>query len=115
MELGTTRNDPFPEEGEEGEGETATFEYRFRSNATSYLLRVPVNKQLGATGSLELAARLIQAHRLPCYVEEELASLLETFAWQAVLRVRDAEGERALAAGAEVSVGFKRQTCNVNK
>ena len=70
---------------------------------------MPVNKQLGAERSRELAARLIQAHRLPCYVEDELASLLETFAWQAALRARDEEGERALAAGAEVSVGFKGQ------
>ena len=45
------------------------FVYQFRQNGKKHILRVPVPIPLKATVK-ELAYRIIQAHRIACYVED---------------------------------------------
>jgi hypothetical protein len=76
--------------------EVVEFSYQFCSNGTRYGLRVPVRGPLGAVRARELASRLVRAHNLPCYLEDELASQLEEFARDSTLRQWDCEGDKAV-------------------
>lgn len=76
--------------------EDTRFTYQFSSNGTRYHLRVPVAGQLGEERARELASRLVRAHNLPCYLEDELCSQLEVFARDSTLRQWDLEGDKAL-------------------
>lgn len=76
--------------------ETERFSYEFCSNGTRYQLTVPVRGPLGASRARELASRVVRAHNLPCYLEEELCSQLEEFARDAALRRWDCEGDKAV-------------------
>lgn len=78
------------------EEETAKFIYQFSSNGMRYHLRVPVRGPLGGVRARELASRLVRAHNLPCYLEDELCSQLEVFARDSALRQWDAEGDKVL-------------------
>lgn len=78
------------------EKEATRFTYQFSSNGTRYHLRVPVAGQLGGERARELASRLVRAHNLPCYLEDELCSQLEVFARDSTLRQWDLEGDKAL-------------------
>ena len=86
------------EAGEEA-AETRSFVYKFSSNGTKYSLRVPVPVPLGRDKSRELASRLVQAHHLPCYLEDDLCSQLELFSREEALRSWDEEGDRVVAGG----------------
>ena len=77
-------------------GEAVQFSYEFCSNGTRYCLTVPVRGLLGPSRAHELASRLVRAHNLPCYLEEELCSQLEEFARDAALRRWDLEGDKAV-------------------
>ena len=90
------------EEAEEVEGDgKCEFLYQFSCNARSYKLRVPVPAPFkfgGGIGSpAELTCRLIHAHNLPCYLEQDLCSQLEAFSCQSALRTWDEEGDKAIA------------------
>ena len=76
--------------------EADDFSYEFSSNGTRYRLCLPVRGPLGAAGARELASRVVQAHNLPCYLEDELRSQLEEFARDSTLRRWDSEGDRAV-------------------
>ena len=69
------------------------FLYQFCSNGTKYQLRVPVKGLLSAARARELTSRLVRAHNLPCYLEDELCSQLEAFARDKALRECDYEGD----------------------
>ena len=100
-------------ETEAKKGEDRKFLYQFSSNGTSYRLRVPVRGPLDPVRARELASRLVRAHNLPCYLEDELHSQLQIFARDSALRQWDEEGDRALTGGSvleEVSVEVKGQT-----
>ena len=85
--------------------EIAKFSYQFSSNGTRYHLRVPVRGPLNGVRARELASRLVRAHNLPCYLEDELCSQLEEFARDAVLRQCDKEGDELVKlAGDSVAV-----------
>ena len=87
------------------EKEVAKFCYQFSSNGTRYHLRVPVRGSLNGVRARELASRLVRAHNLPCYLEDELCSQLEEFARDAVLRQSDEEGDKLVKlAGDSVAV-----------
>jgi hypothetical protein len=77
-------------------GQTEQFSYEFCSNGTRYCLTVPVRGLLGSSRARELASRLVRAHNLPCYLEEELCSQLEEFARDSALRRWDLEGDKAV-------------------
>lgn len=85
-----------PELGKKNAAEAAKFTYQFSSNGTRYHLHVPVPGQLGRERAQELASRLVRAHNLPCYLEEELSSQLEVFVRDSTLRQWDLEGDKAL-------------------
>lgn len=76
--------------------EVAKFTYQFSSNGTRYHLCVPVRRPLGGERARELASRVVTAHNLPCYLEEELGSQLEVFARDSALRQWDLEGDKTL-------------------
>lgn len=72
--------------------------YSYRSNGTSYRLRVPLS--LPFTGDArELSLRLIKAHNLPCYLEDDLREQVERFAREASLEAWDREAEERLYGG----------------
>lgn len=72
--------------------------YSYRSNGTSYRLRVPLS--LPFTGDArELSLRLIKAHNLPCYLEDDLREQVEKFAREASLEAWDREAEERLYGG----------------
>lgn len=71
----------------------ATFTYQFSSNGARHTLRVPVRGLLGGVRARELASRVVTAHNLPCYLEDELCSQLEEFARDTALREWDCEGD----------------------
>ena len=84
-----TKNNELKREGEQ-------FSYEFCSNGTRYSLTVPVPGVLGSSRARELASRLVRAHNLPCYLEEELTSQLEEFARDSASRRWDTEGDKAI-------------------
>ena len=87
------------------EKEIAKFSYQFSSNGTRYHLRVPVRGPLNAVRARELASRLVRAHNLPCYLEDELCSQLEEVTRDAALRQCDEEGDKLVKlAGDSVAV-----------
>ena len=72
--------------------------YSYRSNGTSYRLRVPLS--LPFTGDARaLSLRLIKAHNLPCYLEDDLREQVEKFAREASLEAWDREAEERLYGG----------------
>lgn len=72
--------------------------YSYRSNGTSYRLRVPLS--LPFTGDArELSLRLIKAHNLPCYLEDDLREQVERFAREVSLEAWDREAEERLYGG----------------
>lgn len=72
--------------------------YSYRSNGTSYRLRVPLS--LPFTGDAgELSLRLIKAHNLPCYLEDDLREQVKRFAREASLEAWDREAEERLYGG----------------
>ena len=80
------------------ESKHGDFFYSYRSNGTSYRLRVPIS--LPFTGDArELSLRLIQAHNLPCYLEDDLREQVERFAREASLEAWDREAEERLFGG----------------
>lgn len=78
------------------EEEVAKFTYQFSSNGTRYHLCLPVRGLLDGERARELASRVVSAHKLPCYLEDELGSQLEVFARESALRQWDLEGDKAL-------------------
>ena len=86
----TTRSSQFPI--------TKDFTFTFRSNGAGYRLRVPV--QLPYKGNTrELVLRVIRAHNLPCYLEDELCGQLERFIRDAALEMWDTEAEERMFGG----------------
>ena len=100
----------FMEVEREKKEEKATFSYQFSSNGTRYTLRVPVRGLLGGARARELASRVVSAHNLPCYLEDELCSQLEAFARDTAFREWDCEGDELVklaGSSSEVSVRSK--------
>jgi len=80
------------------ESKSRDFLYSYRSNGTNYRLRVPLS--LPFTGDArELSLRLIKAHNLPCYLEDDLREQVERFAREASLEAWDREAEERLYGG----------------
>ena len=78
--------------------EPPQFCFIYRSNGSSYRLRVPL--ALPYTGdSRELASRLVQSHALPCYLEERLADELAAFSNHATTERWDKSAEENLHGG----------------
>lgn len=76
------------------------FVYRYRSNGTECKLRVPLRRlPLSRTACSELAVRLVAAHRLPCYLEEELGAELERAARRAHTEAADSAAEEKMYGG----------------
>ena len=77
---------------------TATFEYQFTSRGNSRCLRVPL--KLPYEGNpREYAVRLIDAHRIPYHLEDDLCRSLQKFAKDAKLEMLDKMAERRFYGG----------------
>ena len=83
-------------ESEKKKGAAEELLFEFCSNGARYRLRVPVGAPLDAARARELAVRVVRAHKLPCYLEDELREQLEEFSKAAALRNWDSEADRAL-------------------
>lgn len=84
--------------------EPPQFCFIYRSNGSSYRLRVPL--ALPYTGdSRELASRLVQSHALPCYLEERLADELAAFSNHATTERWDKSAEENLHGGSVFEKG----------
>ena len=63
-----------------------------------HTLRVPISLPASSLRVNELAARIIHAHRLPCFVEEDLKAKLKQFVETESDRIKDEAAEKALHA-----------------
>ena len=78
--------------------QTRTCTYKLRMKGSWYKLEVPLT--IPYTGNpRELAARLINAHQLPCYLEQELCKRLERFGREETLQYLDEQAEGNLYGG----------------
>lgn len=75
------------------------FFYNYRSNGTKFQLKVPLRLPLSCTECSELAVRLVTAHRLPCYLEEDLRGELERAARCAYTEATDRAAEEKMYGG----------------
>ena len=78
------------------ETQDTEFTYQFSSNGTRYKLCVPVQEPLSGVRARELASRVVRAHNVPCYLEDELCSKLEEFSRDVALRLWSCEGDEAV-------------------
>ena len=87
------------ESAEEGSAtQIRTCTYKLRMKGSWYKLEVPLT--LPYTGNpRELAVRLINAHQLPCYLEQELCERLERFGREESLKYLDEQAEGNLYGG----------------
>ncbi|XP_061175241.1 protein C12orf4 homolog [Saccostrea echinata] len=71
------------------------FQYQFTSKNLTSTLTVPVTIPSPQSAS-DLVGRLINAHNLPCYVEEDLKTKLEEFVTDQTNKLYDENAEKAL-------------------
>ena len=77
---------------------TQDFCYQYRSNGATYRLRVPLEFPYKGNAK-ELTLRVIKAHDIPCYLEEDLCAKLEEFVREVGVKTCDAEAEERLFGG----------------
>ena len=84
------------------------FTYQYASGGKLYELKVPI--QLPHDGDTrELAARLINGHKIPCYFERELAEQLNAFVKRETEKLRDSAADEVILAAMEehgVSIAY---------
>lgn len=71
------------------------FRYQFRSKDLTSTLTVPVTIP-GPQPASDLVGRLVNAHNLPCYVEEDLKNKLEKFVTDETNKLFDENSQKAL-------------------
>lgn len=71
------------------------FHYQFRSKDLTSTLTVPVTIPNPQPAS-DLVGRLVNAHNLPCYVEEDLKNKLEKFMTEETNKLFDENSQKAL-------------------
>lgn len=71
------------------------FRYQFSSKGLTSNLTVPVTIPAPQPAS-DLVGRLVNAHNLPCYVEEDLKSKLEKFVTEETNKLHDENSQKAL-------------------
>lgn len=82
----------------QNEKRSRDFLYKFRSKGVTYQLKVPL--ELPYTGNpRELAVRLVNTHKLPCYLEDDLYGQLQQFAREETVKLLDQEAEENLYGG----------------
>ncbi len=126
--LDSSTSNPVPrvtaEENEDAQLQVRTFVHTVSVRGSWYNLKVPLT--LPFTGnSRELAIRLVNSHKLPCHLEDELCVKLEEFGYRETLKYLDEQGERHQYSGsvlAEVPYAYARQCvymyiilCNVRQ
>ncbi|XP_033747327.1 protein C12orf4-like isoform X1 [Pecten maximus] len=73
------------------------FEFVFSSKEQKSKLTVPITIPLSQTRIKEFVGRLVTAHDLPCYVEEDLRKQLQTFVTKESSRLFDEHAEEVMA------------------
>ena len=72
----------------QNEKQSRDFLYKFRSKGATYQLKVPL--ELPYIGNpRELAVRLVNTHKLPCYLEDDLCGQLKQFALEETVKLLD--------------------------
>lgn len=95
MENPEGRELPVPKVSVQKENHYCDFVYKFRSRGNAQKLKVPL--ELPYVGnSRELAVRLVNAHKLPCYLEDDLYSQLQQFEKDETLKLLDAQADEKL-------------------
>ena len=82
----------------QNEKQSCDFLYKFRSKGATYQLKVPL--ELPYIGNpRELAVRLVNTHKLPCYLEDDLCGQLKQFALEETVKLLDQVAEENLYGG----------------
>ena len=86
------------EEEESREERIADFTYQFSAKGSTYRLRLPLKLPF-REDARELAVRLMRAHGVPCYLEDDLCRELGSFARSASLEMLDDLAEKNAYGG----------------
>ncbi len=86
------------EEKKDALPEVRTFVHKVRVQGSWYNLKVPLTLPYSGN-SRELAIRLVNSHKLPCHLEDELCVKLEEFGCRETLKYLDKQAENCQCRG----------------